>query len=124
MYISNRYISNIFISGSIYYIFYVCIYIFRDECPNFSFVSIMCIKIDGSFYALYPQTQWRRIYIFQTLNSVGSNHLGFEYQRFTLSGCKDIVIPFHAFIIFFRTLHQRLFCLFRSSLEFSFSCNP
>ena len=41
-------------------------------------------------------TQCRRpIYIFQTMNSVGSNDLSFKYQRLALSGCIiDLILFF------------------------------
>ena len=35
------------------------------------------------------KTQYCRTYKFQTLNSMRSEKLSFEYQRFTPSGCKD-----------------------------------
>ena len=35
-------------------------------------------------------TQCRRLWIFQTMNSVVSNNQSLKYQGFTSAGCKDI----------------------------------
>ena len=51
------------------------------------------IKSLPQFYNPYIfETQCRRPYIFQAMNSVGSNNLSFKYQRFTPLGCKDIEV--------------------------------
>ena len=43
-------------------------------------------------------TQCRRTYIFQTMNYVRSKDIDLKYQKFTLSGCKDIGVRISEFV--------------------------